>query len=1507
MPRRPLARRLGPPALLLGPLLLLPGAAGRADDTDLFRTNVPPNVLLIVDNSKSMTNTVWHADYGRTNAPASPTNAAGSLLWKEQDDCTHFRDAMVAAGYSSTTKIQIYPAGRRVNYKDLTGFVVRTRGTNVQAHELPFPVLDRYGVHLWNDVDSDGVRDAADPNEWLAYYRICNPADDAAYAECQAIADLDGDGSPGQTVRDANGDPIVDGASGRTLLYRYDPNNTAGLATGLGSGTAIKRLTYITPLEVALAAGIDPTTYALTGSDICGVDPSAGGWSLFEGESQAETPNGFTIQYEPRYLDFLFSSPYGDAAREAVFAPTASNDGIRTKSACLTLAAGESSTYETYRRTRLMALRLTLRTVTCELQEDVRFGLMQFRFHGKPGDDNGGYVSLPIASLKNPDGSPNEYWLHGIYASHEAHMARVISKVGPDAQTPLNEAMFQAYTYFMSRDPAQLPPGRDWDGTEITTGESFPTYTYNLDLHNPLPDDGGDLNMPGGLYVCGLPSGSSSVACTGLSNTTTHPRPAVASNLDADGLDPLGDGGLAPFPAWSSEPAPDPVQYGCQRNFILFVTDGGSSGDLFDDEDARINSAFQPPTPIETSTDRGYADFFALIGDHYRNADGSADEVELPGGGSIASYYFDDIAYFMNRWDFRPDLDGDQTIDTYTVGFSVDTTGVSNVERAAIQGNGLFFESSDADQLAEDITAAFTDIIEKAQSFTSATVPASRTTDGNNFYSSFFRPKDDSPFWDGHLKNFDFSAAGDILTADGKCAVGTDANATPPCPANGLLRTTATAFWDAGEEVPDPEARDLFVSLGGTGFGAQAASWSLSLSAADLHLDAVAALDPLLLQGDPYLVADPSDSSQLEASADALVSSVAGCEYGTLLGSDCVTRTNEDGSRNLLTDIFHSNPVVVGSPNSPLNQASYQSFASAFRTRDRVIYAGANDGFLHGFLAGQWDPNLVPPRHDRGTGEEVLAFMPSWVRDRIWKLPGSQTAGGGRSFYGVDGSPVVADVWLYRSVNSSTGALESVLSPAVSTARQMQQWRTVLFGGLRGGGQSYFALDVTDPSGSTYPYPGYLWEFPCDDCLNAANGGTSAEVEWMGFTWSEPVITRVRVKVEGDSTPGGHERWVAIFGAGYHPWGDPNDPAYVAPGDPAPVPTAQELYDGYLSPNQGRALYMVDVTTGEVLAEKKYESSPVVCGTSPAPAECEMKYAIASQPAVFDLDTDGFADVVFVGDLGGNLFKWVVKDVGDDPIHNATSDKDVSQPDWPFGVFFRAGYSDPAADGSPNYGSSHFNSFFFPPTGAKRRGELRLAIGAGERAAPEAGVADGDDSNNNHFFVLPDHDPLEREDGAIATRTEADLVSNADLDLGTYTCAQIGESGFYLTARDREKFITNSVIFFGEVFTGSFVPADPGADPCAATGTSYLYRFGLDCGEGAWPSNPGSGNDDRRKAVGGGLPTRPRVSVGGLNQGGSTGTCDNKVVVITSDGNIENDCPAPLPSSGIDIRSWRER
>jgi Tfp pilus tip-associated adhesin PilY1 len=1463
-----------------------PFAANSESDTDLFRTNVPPNILLIVDNSKSMTNTVWHTDYG--------VKIAG-FKWKNQTACTHFRDAFTAAG-NPGGKFNIYPGGRRVSLFDTTGWKIRTRRFNNKAWEPA--ILDTTGTQYFDDVNGDGVMD---PGDAPAYYKTCNPANDNDYVnKCGMIADLDGDGLPGQTVRDAFGVPIVDAGTGRTQIYKSDPDDTAGL--GLGGGSSVRVRTTITPQNVARAAGILPTNGGLNfefDQQPCGIAADTLGYELFTGESAATTPNGSTIIFQPQYLDFLFSSPYGDTARPAVFAPTSGNDGVRNESACLPSAG----TYETYRRTRLMALRLVLRTVTCELDADVRFGIMQFRYHGKGGDDNGGYVVLPVESINDSVGNPTTYTLHGISDTHANHMARVITGVGPDAQTPLNESIYQAYTYFMSRDSAQLPPGRDYLGVEISdpgvdpghpgTGtEVFPVYEYNMDVHNPIPDDGGDLNMVGGHYV-------------GNAVVTTHPKPVAGGAFNADGLDPNGNGGNATFPNWDGSSAPDPVQYACQKNFILLITDGGSSGDLFDDQDVRINAEFLPVPAVESATDLGYTDFFALIGDHARNPDGTPDQTEMPGGGSTSTKYMDDITLFMNKYDFRPDLDGDQTIDTYTVGYSVDSTGVSNVELAAQRGNGTYFESADADQLAADIVAAFTDIIEKAQSFTSATVPASRTTDGDNFYSSFFRPRDDSPFWEGHLKNFAFTASGDILTAPtppaivGNCAVGSDPTASPPCPNNGTLRTDAEGYWDAAEEVPAPDSRNLYVGDGSVDFSDQAAEWG-DVDAGDLNLSAVGVANGAALMIAPYNLIDPTDSDELDDLADELVSHIAGCDYGTFLGSDCITRTNEDGTVNLLSDIFHSNPVVVGSPNAPINEYSYRGFSLAKRTRKRVIYSGANDGWLHGFLAGTWQAGLVPPRHDRGTGEELMAFMPSEIRDNIWKLPISQPSGEIRSYFGVDGSPISGDAWIYRNVDLS-GNLTTVLSPAVSTSMVADQWRTVLLGSLRGGGQSYFALDVSDPDDANYP--GYMWEFPCDDCGNAINGTTRTnEANHMGFSFSDPVIARVRVHVDGQITPGGHDRWVAIFGAGYHQFGDPNQVNYVDAGDPNPAVDA-EL--GNINRAQGRAIYMIDLTTGRVLAKKRWAAADAFDGPGQTDYN-ELEYAFPSSPAVFDLDFDGYSDLIVIGDAGGNIWKWVIKAVGDDPINNTIANHSEGQPNWPFKLMFKANHStSPAA---PTYGVSHFQNFFFPPTGILKQGQLVLAIGAGERINPEAGLVDMSDLNNNHYFVVRDKDPLEKKAVVLPTLVESDLIPTSQLDDGTYTCDDIAAgNGYYLTGRDREKFITNSVIFLGDVFTGSFVPSPVGSNPCEDTGDAYLYRFSIECGEPGYPANSGGGDDKRRNAIGSGLPTRPRVSAGGINQGGSTSGCTSRVVVITSDGSIDNECPDPLPSSGVNLDTWRER
>jgi Tfp pilus tip-associated adhesin PilY1 len=96
--------------------------------------------------------------------------------------------------------------------------------------------------------------------------------------------------------------------------------------------------------------------------------------------------------------------------------------------------------------------------------------------------------------------------------------------------------------------------------------------------------------------------------------------------------------------------------------------------------------------------------------------------------------------------------------------------------------------------------------------------------------------------------------------------------------------------------------------------------------------------------------------------------------------------------------------------------------------------------------------------------------------------------------------------------------------------------------------------------------------------------------------------------------------------------------------------------------------------------------------------EADMCYAIASTPAVYDTNNDGYADVIFVGDLGGNLWKWVIEGPGEDRVNDFSGL--LSQPSWPFRKFFQA----PSYQKNP-VSPTYFKSFFFPPAATSSRAE----------------------------------------------------------------------------------------------------------------------------------------------------------------------------------------------------------
>ena len=118
--------------------------------------------------------------------------------------------------------------------------------------------------------------------------------------------------------------------------------------------------------------------------------------------------------------------------------------------------------------------------------------------------------------------------------------------------------------------------------------------------------------------------------------------------------------------------------------------------------------------------------------------------------------------------------------------------------------------------------------------------------------------------------------------------------------------------------------------------------------------------------------------------------------------------------------------------------------------------------------------------------------------------------------------------------------------------------------------------------------------------------------------------------------------------------------------------------------------------TGQVIARVAHDPGD--------PQLQNMIYALPTTPAVLDTDFDGFADLIYAGDTGGQLWKWDISAVGTDG-----ADADTLVDNWPAGVFFR---SDPVDVGGA---VPHYRGIFFPPVVSLVNGDIVVSFGTGER------------------------------------------------------------------------------------------------------------------------------------------------------------------------------------------------
>ncbi len=886
--------------------------------------------------------------------------------------------------------------------------------------------------------------------------------------------------------------------------------------------------------------------------------------------------------------------------------------------------------------------------------------------------------------------------------------------------------------------------------------------------------------------------------------TTSVGTPVGASVLDVGRYFAAGEawGTLATWGTRTSEPAvTNPFDYTCRETFAVIISDGIPNQDII-----------------------SVAGFWNTIGDSDGDAGAGENGVENAASvGTTNVEWSDDITKAMFDRDFNSTLDGRQNVISHVIGFDING---ANLQRMADNGGGQYKTTTSSGGLVTALRELTEASFDELASYSTAVVPTSRTAFGSSFYNAYFEPDEDDAFWEGHIEAYDISPSGEVLDAAGNLAINSSDNEffDPPNP-----------HWDAGVRLRSNVFRSLYTTL--------------SNAREDFVNNATVRAALGVTAGDISLF--PNYPASLVTTQTQAEDSV----INYLRGEDAYDEDNDANSLELrdkvLGDIFHSTPIIVGPPTTQLSgETGYDGHITNFKTRDRVLYVGANDGMFHGFDAGSLAIGDNPLTaavettaiyYTPGTGDELFGYVPGLLLDDVKLVPRNNP----RTYYFVDGSPVVADVWLR--------------SGAGDYSRDTDEWTTISITGFREGGSGYLALDVTDPSSTSSmdahgPYPKFLWEF------------TDAT---LGQAWSDPIITRVKVseglsgdvcgKVDVDGNC--RERWVAIFGGGYETTADPNHADFAASSGDA----------GWNL--RGKAIYMVDLATGTVLAKVEYDSM-----NNP-----DMIYALPSRPAVLDLNFDGFADVVYIGDVGGQMWKWDISDYG---LDNVGSDGVIDN--WDFGIFFT---SAPASDGV----ETRYRSFYYPPAASFVRNTLNLSFATGEREDLEYEGASGFDENNR-VYVVKDYYPR----GASAFTNSYDETDVTDVTALTYD-NDLSDQGYYFVADDGEKFVSELIVFAGYLIFVSFEIDSNNTDPCAAVdGTSKLYVVRLDSGRGYFTAgSPITPMEERYVDAGGGVASTPRISI-------APDPDDDKMYLKTSKGRVITIDPPPRPGSGSSVIYWKQ-
>jgi len=881
----------------------------------------------------------------------------------------------------------------------------------------------------------------------------------------------------------------------------------------------------------------------------------------------------------------------------------------------------------------------------------------------------------------------------------------------------------------------------------------------------------------------------------------------------------------------------DPIEYRCQKNFVILLTDGESTkdedlpGGYWGSKLCTSDSKFNIKTWMEKiARNEGYSD----INKDYKYKNGSD-----------GTKYLEGVAYYAHVSDLRSDLKGMQNLTLYDVYvFGHSNTAVDILSKSAkyggfvdLNGNGKpdlrsewdkngdsipdnFFHAYDGYKIENYIKNIINDILRQASSGTAASILATNEKSGSIILQALFYPQrsfDNSTKldWSGSLKALWFYLGPFVQniredTDENKILNLFSDHIVEFYFDNASNKTKVHVFKDTnGDGKPDESLPDESLSELKYLWDAGYVLWATNADNRKIFTD----VDNLTYdnQRGNFIVANAS-KLQKYLNADNITQAEDIINY--IRGEDLGYRNRTvtiNGVSHVwkLGDIIHSTPAIVSwiplnsyDKKAPYgyNDITYKEFINSSVYQNRgMVFVGANDGMLHAFRLGKIKmlnygsgniaklDNITVDNKTFTFGSEAWAFIPENVLPYLKYYMQNNYC----HMYYVDLTPYVLDAPVYdNKTNSYANTADKI--------KNKNSWRTILIGGLRFGGacgdnvsasitppeysgkpdglgrSSYFAIDVTDPEN-----PRVLWEFADND---------------LGFTTTGPSVVHIpyyRTDENGnkviDNTRNGY--WYVVFASGPDNYnGEVHKPLY---------------------------LYVLNLATGKLV--KKWQLS----GSS---SSCPYFPFMTCDTDVIG-DHNAFAGRMFEASVDTNL------DYADDALYFGYSYKN-SNNEWEGGVIRVVTNDDPDVG---NWKISKVIDGIGPVTSAvrnlvdKRTHKLWLFFGEGRYF-----TKNDDPTATRAIYGVEDPcynstKATQFDDNCPAPLTKNDLTdvtSNpnaADVTGGWYINLDSANNGY-----NSERLITDpTVTTRGWVLYTTFEPTN---DICGFGGRSYLWMVNYNNG-----------------------------------------------------------------------------